>query len=71
MTISKNWQVWHFNEDGWDDEHYSTSTFIFTSSGVGCSMVFTQAGVPVESYESLKQGWKDYYWDLMRAYLED
>lgn len=64
-------QAWHFDEEDWDDNHYSTCTFLFTHSGTGCSMSFTQTDVPDASYESLKQGWKDYYWDPMKAYLAD
>src|ERR1700679_1502918 len=39
-------QAWHFAEDGWPDDHYSTCTFVFETKGKGTKMQFTQTGVP-------------------------
>ncbi len=55
-------QAWHFNEEGWPDDHYSTCTFIFLPSSKGTKLTFIQSDVPANQYESLKNGWHEYYW---------
>ena len=62
-------QAWHFAEDGWPDDHFSTCTFEFKKAPGGTKLVFTQTGVPEHKVESLKGGWKEFYWDKIRAYL--
>jgi len=63
-------QAWHFAEDGWPDDHYSICTFQFAKVPGGTKMTFTQEGVPEHKVESLKEGWKDYYWAPMKEMLE-
>ena len=63
-------QAWHFAEDGWPDDHFSICTFLFEPQGDKTKLRFTQTGVPEHKAEALKDGWKAYYWDLMRAYLK-
>lgn len=62
-------QAWHFEEDGWPEDHYSICTFLFSPSGNKTILEFTQTDVPEHKVEALKTGWKDYYWELMEAYL--
>ena len=63
-------QAWHFAEDGWPDDHFSTCTFLFKQSGKKTKLFFTQTGIPEHKAESLKNGWKDYYWQPMKTYLK-
>jgi len=63
-------QAWHFQEDGWPDDHYSTCTFIFKPSTAGCLLDFTQTRIPEHKTEALAQGWKTYYWEPLREYFE-
>ena len=63
-------QAWHFAEDGWPDDHFSTCTFTFTKAGKGTKLTFTQTGIPEHKTKALTQGWKDYYWEPMKRYLE-
>jgi activator of HSP90 ATPase len=63
-------QAWHFQEDGWPDEHYSTCTFIFKPSPKGCILDFTQTDIPEHKTEALAQGWENFYWEPMREYFE-
>jgi activator of HSP90 ATPase len=63
-------QAWHFQEEGWPDDHYSLCTFVFEKAGDKTKLSFIQSGIPEESAASLKQGWKDFYWGPMKAYLK-
>lgn len=64
-------QAWHFQEDGWPDEHFSICTFNFEATGKGTRLIFTQTGVPAHKYEELKDGWKQYYWNPMKLHFKD
>ena len=63
-------QAWHFAEEGWPDDHFSTCTFLLEPTAKGTKLTFTQNGVPERNYESLKEGWHDYYWKPIVKYLE-
>ncbi len=63
-------QAWHFAEDGWPNDHYSTCTFTFAPTPRGTKLNFVQTGIPSHKVKALTQGWKEYYWDLMKNYLE-
>lgn len=64
-------QAWHFAEDGWPEDHFSICTFLFEKAGKGTKLAFTQSDIPQHKSESLKTGWKQYYWTPMKAYLEN
>ena len=64
-------QAWHFAEDGWPDDHFSTCTFLFESIGNKTKLTFLQTGVPAHKVEALKGGWKQFYWKPMKAYLKN
>ena len=63
-------QGWHFKEDGWPDDHFSICTFSFAKVVGGTKLTFTQKAIPAHKVEALKEGWKLYYWQPMKAYLE-
>lgn len=63
-------QAWHFAEDGWPDDHFSVCTFLFSKTGKGTRLTFTQTGIPEHKAKALSGGWKDYYWGPMKAFLE-
>jgi len=63
-------QAWHFQEEGWPEDHYSICTFFFKTEGDKTKLTFTQQGVPENNVESLKHGWKQFYWTPMKAYLK-
>src|SRR4051812_31506544 len=64
-------QAWHFAEDGWPDDHFSICTFLFEKSGDKTKLSFTQTDVPEHKAESLKGGWKEFYWEPMKSYLKN
>ncbi len=61
-------QMWHASD--WEDERFSTVTFIITATTTGCSLSFTHQNVPADQYEQLKQGWIDFYWKPIKEMLE-
>jgi activator of HSP90 ATPase len=64
-------QAWHFAEDGWPDDHYSTCTFVFEKVNSKTKLTFTQTDVPEHKVEELENGWKEIYWNPMKAYLKN
>ena len=60
-------QAWHFQEEGWPDDHFSICTFQLEATVKGTRLSFTQSGVPEHKYEELKDGWKQFYWKPMQA----
>jgi activator of HSP90 ATPase len=63
-------QAWHFEEDGWPEDHFSICTFLFEEQDNKTKLTFLQTGVPVHKVESLKSGWKQFYWDAMKNMLK-
>ncbi|MBL0308329.1 MAG: SRPBCC domain-containing protein [Bacteroidetes bacterium] len=63
-------QAWHFAEDGWPDDHFSACTFVFEKSPSGTKLTFTQTDIPEHKAAALADGWKQYYWEPMKAYLK-
>ena len=63
-------QSWRSNEEDWPKNHYSTLTVELESVKTGTRLNIKHTGVPVASYESVKQGWDEYYWEPMKDMLE-
>ena len=51
----------------WPEGHHSTATFLLESENGGTRLDFVQAGVPAQNYDSISKGWKEHYWDKMKA----
>lgn len=64
-------QAWHFAEDGWPEDHFSVCTFVFKDLDNKTKLTFLQKDVPEHKVEALKEGWKQYYWQPMKAYLKN
>jgi activator of HSP90 ATPase len=62
-------QAWHFAEDGWPDDHFSICTFELEKKDNKTKLKFVQTDVPEHKVDSLKDGWKQFYWKAMKAYL--
>ena len=54
----------------WTEGVESVVTFEFEKTKNGTKMKFVQTGVPEEHYESIKQGWIDFYWKPMKEMLD-
>jgi activator of HSP90 ATPase len=63
-------QAWHFAEDGWPDDHFSVCSFEFDKVGNKTKLKFVQTDVPEHKVNSLKDGWKQFYWDAIKKYLK-
>ena len=63
-------QAWHFAEDGWPEDHFSICNFEFEKEGDKTKLIFQQTNVPEHKVETLKEGWKEFYWDAIKAYLK-
>jgi activator of HSP90 ATPase len=61
-------QSWRGSD--WPEGHYSKATWEFTPITGGTRMIFTQSGIPEDQYESIAQGWRDYYWSPMKEMLK-
>lgn len=60
-------QSWRSSD--WPEKHYSHVMFLLEKSKNGTKLTFTQTGVPDLFYDSIKQGWTDYYWKPMKETL--
>jgi activator of HSP90 ATPase len=58
------------DEDDWPEDHFTTVTIQLRKIREGTRLNFTQTGVPVQHLGHLSQGWKDYYWEPIKAMLE-
>jgi activator of HSP90 ATPase len=63
-------QAWHFAEDGWPDDHYSICNFELEKTGTKAKLRFLQTDVPEHKVETLKDGWREFYWDAIKKYLK-
>ena len=64
-------QSWRIVMEGWPEDHFSKATFSMRALKGGTRLDFTQSGVPEECYESVSQGWHDYYWKPIEGMLEN
>ena len=60
-------QTWRGSD--WPEGAESQVTFSLTAVPGGTRLHFTHRGVPDGEYESIKQGWIDYYWTPLKAML--
>jgi len=62
-------QKWRGSD--WPEGHYSVATFELQDSEGKTRLAFTQTDVPEDQYEAISQGWKEFYWEKMKAYLKN
>ncbi len=64
--IVQNWRG-----SDWPAEHYSKATFSLSPAGRSkTKLTFTQTGIPAAQFESIKQGWIEYYWKPLEEWLK-
>jgi activator of HSP90 ATPase len=64
-------QAWHFKEQGWPEDHFSICTFDIEKAGDKTKLRFIQTNVPEQTADSLRDGWKQFYWDAIKTYLKE
>ena len=62
-------QAWRGSD--WKEGHFSKATFTLTKVKNGTRLSFTQSNVPDKHYEQIKHGWIEFYWEKMKAALEE
>jgi uncharacterized protein YndB with AHSA1/START domain len=62
-------QSWRPTEETWPSDYYSTVRFELTATRGGTRLKFTHSGVLTEHAGHLSTGWKEHYWEPLRAYL--
>lgn len=63
-------QTWRANEDGWPETHYSEVVFVLKDIEGGCELDFYHTAIPEEKFDSITNGWNEYYWEPLKIYLE-
>ena len=66
QVIVQSWRTTDFKESDPD----SKIMFHFSKKGKGTRLVFVHSNVPNRLAEELRQGWLDFYWAPLKAYLE-
>ena len=54
----------------WPEGRFSVATFALAKAPGGAKLQFIQSGVPVNHHAAISQGWKEHYWQPMKALLE-
>lgn len=62
-------QSWRAREDGWPDDHYSQVSYTLAPAGKGTRVMLQHERVPTELADSLRKGWKEHYWEPLKAML--
>lgn len=62
-------QRWRPTESDWPKEYFSTVRFVLAAARGGTRVSFTHSGVLAQHAGHLADGWKESYWDPLRAYL--
>jgi activator of HSP90 ATPase len=63
-------QTWRSEGENWPKGYYSTITLIFEPVDDGTLIKFTHTDIPEGAYESVKEGWDEYYWEPLKEMLE-
>jgi activator of HSP90 ATPase len=62
-------QSWRAND--WPGNHISEIRLELEPTHLGTRITFTHKGVPEKEYESLKNGWTEYYWEPLKQLLNE
>lgn len=60
-----------WRSSGWEEGSYSIASFQIEKAGTGTKLTFEQFGIPAADYEDIADGWKQYYWVPLKAYLDE
>jgi activator of HSP90 ATPase len=62
--IVQNWRA-----SDWPEGHYSVLTIELENVKGNTKLVLIQTDVPDDQYESISDGWKEFYWDKIKESL--
>ncbi|MEO8069101.1 MAG: SRPBCC domain-containing protein [Flavobacteriales bacterium] len=61
-------QTWRAQEEAWPDDHFSEVVFDLTPDGKEKTRIaFTHKRVPTKLVKSFKDGWRQFYWEPLKA----
>ena len=55
---------------GWPKGHFSIAEFVLTQVAGGTRLDFSQFGIPASDFADISEGWRQYYWEPLKTYLE-
>jgi activator of HSP90 ATPase len=61
-------QTWRAED--WPEGHYSKLTITLSAVSSTTKLSFVQTGVPSDQFDEISQGWYDYYWNRLEAFLK-
>jgi activator of HSP90 ATPase len=59
-------QTWRGSGENWSKGYYSTITLVFEPVDNRTLIKFTHSDIPEGAYESVKEGWDNYYWGPLK-----
>lgn len=62
--------VLSWRESSWPEGHHSIAWFELSKVAGGTQLVFEQFGIPVDQFADIADGWKTFYWEPLKTYLE-
>lgn len=62
--------VLSWRESSWPEGHHSIAWFELQKVPTGTKLIFEQFGIPAQHFSDIADGWKEYYWDPLKAFLE-
>ena len=63
-------QTWRGSGENWSKGYYSTITLVLEPIDKGTLIKFTHSNIPEGAYESVKEGWDNYYWGPLKDMFE-
>ena len=63
-------QTWRGSGENWLKGYYSTIILVFEPVDKGTLIKFTHSNIPEGAYESVKEGWDNYYWGPLKDMFE-
>ena len=63
-------QEWRTESENWPKGYYSTITLILEPLDDGTLIKFTHFNIPEGDFESVKEGWDEYYWEPLKDMFE-
>lgn len=64
-------QTWHASILGWPEDQNSTLTITLQKVGKKTELVMVHENVPAFLKSMIANGWKEYYWNPLKEYLEN
>jgi len=55
---------------GWPEGHYSIADLSLSKVAGGTRLEFSQFGIPASDFADISDGWRQYYWEPLKVYLE-